>query len=97
MMYLLPDGSSMINRPAFFGVLAQPRGVNIGPIKEGRVWAYDNDCFNGGFEPWSWTQTLQKLLPYRKNCLFVVAPDVLGSASKTKSLWYEWLPTLKKN
>lgn len=95
MMYLLPEGSSMSEHPEFYGVLAQPRAANIGPIKEGRSWAYDNDCFNGGFEPWKWSTTLHKLLPYRRSCLFVVAPDVVGDAMKTKSLWYNWLPTLK--
>jgi hypothetical protein len=95
MKYLLPTGSSLMDHPDFYGVLAQPRGANLSPIREGRKWAYDNDCFNGGFNSWQWLATLQKLLPYRRSCLFVVAPDVVGNAVKTKAMWYEWLPALR--
>lgn len=85
----------MLNHPAFYGCICQPqnRQTPLG-LKEGRGWIFDNDCFNGGFKPWQWMNTLHRLLPYRKTCRFVVAPDVVGDAWSTKALWYDWMPKL---
>lgn len=82
--------------PDFYGCICQPRNrqIPVG-VKEGRSWCYDNDCFNGGFDPFTWWTTLTKLLPYRKQCLFIATPDVVGDAYATKSLWYEWYPRIK--
>lgn len=90
MRYYLPEGSSMLHLPDFYGCICQPRNrtVPLG-IKEGRRWIYDNDCFHGGFNPWSWMRTLEKLLPFKSSCDFIVVPDVVGDAWATKRLWYE--------
>lgn len=82
----------MTSHPDFYGCIAQPRNrqVPLG-IKEGRRWCFDNDCFQGGFKPMPWMQTILKLLPYRRTCDFVVMPDVVGDAYATKSLWYEFI------
>lgn len=93
MLYMLPEGSSMSGHPDFYGCICQPRTRQVpGGVKEGRMWCYDNDCFNGGFDPSAWVRMLTKLLPYRKTCRFVVMPDIVGDAFRTKALWYQWFP-----
>jgi hypothetical protein len=96
MIYLLPTGSSMLDHPEFYGIMCQPRSRSV-PLgmKEGRAWAFDNDCFNGGFNVAQWWTTLQKFWQYKRQCLFVALPDVVGDALATKSLWYQWLPTFR--
>lgn len=86
----------MLHLPYFYGCICQPRNhsVPIG-VREGRRWVYDNDCFQGGFKPWPWIRGLEKLLPFRKQCDFVVVPDVVGDAWATKALWYEHVPHMR--
>lgn len=93
---MLPEGSSMEEHPDFYGCICQPRMRQVPRgLIEGRMWVYDNDCFNGGFDPAQWARTLVKLLPYRRQCRFVVMPDVVGDSVRTKSLWYQWLPMIQ--
>ena len=96
-MYYLPEGSSMLKHPDWYGCICQPRNrqVPLG-VKEGRRWCFDNDCFNGGFKPMPWMSSILKLVPYRRTCDFIVMPDVVGDALATKSLWYKYFPHIKQ-
>jgi hypothetical protein len=59
-----------------FGVIttAAHRCVPIG-IKEGRLWALDNECYRRPFDDERWLAHWHRLYPYSKRCLFVVVPD----------------------
>jgi hypothetical protein len=77
MLYLLPGGSSQQTLPAFFGCITAPHGVGTPrAVKEGRLFAVDNECFTRPFDPLRLNKHLERLLPYRNSCLFVVVPDI---------------------
>jgi len=78
-----------------FGRLLSPRQFSrvADTAAAGISWAADNDCF----------QRLD-VVAYRKmleavrdvpNCLFVVAPDVVGDWQTTRSRWDEWVVWLR--
>ena len=80
-----------------FGVIttAAHRCVPTG-IKEGRLWALDNECFQRPFDYERWLAHWHRLFPYSKRCLFVVVPDKLFDARETLALWRDWHPILRK-
>lgn len=51
----------------------------------GAVWAADNECFTLGprFEQNRWAAWLAEMQPWADQCLFAVAPDVVGDAAAT--------------
>lgn len=49
----------------------------------GLPWAYDNGAFTGKFDHTRWLRGLETRESYRNDCLFVVAPDVIGDAAAT--------------
>jgi len=80
-----------------FGVMVNPRNWgNKKGIKEGRFWALDNDCFNGGFNPNRFFFKINQLQPWIDNCMFLVCPDVVGNARATIELWYEWSDVIRQ-
>lgn len=88
MKFLLPFGGYVDYR---FGILTSPahKSVPLG-IKRGMVWAADNEVFTRPFDPNRFFPWLKTMEPYRKTCLFVVAPDVVGNARETIGLFYKW-------
>lgn len=67
------------------GLMIQP-GMGNSNAPLGFVpFAADNGCFSQGarFDAGKWLAWLGTLRPYRENCLFAVAPDVVGDAVAT--------------
>lgn len=60
------------------------------------VWAADNDAFNGGFDPVAYMRMLHKYKTHQSTCMWVAAPDVVGVATSTLELFYEWAPVLEE-
>lgn len=96
-MYLWPQTSSMWEFEWFhYGVMTRasdgcvPRG-----IKQGYLWAMDNEAFTRGFDFERWKGHWQRLAPYSKRCMFVVVPDVVGDARATLDMWREWSGRIK--
>jgi len=98
MIYLLPGKSSYKNLPIHFGNLTSPHRTSPPlPIKEGRWFAVDNQCFTKPFNVLRMNDLLKNLLPYKKNCLFVVVPDIpwldgrrVFDAQITLDMFYEY-------
>ena len=74
-------------------VSPQTRGIPRG-VRRGDKWAGDNLCFSNEFTPERFTTWARKMRPYRKTCLFLVAPDVLGDCWATRERWLYWYPIL---
>lgn len=58
------------------------------PLKGNRprsIWAADNGCFSqpGRYSDAWYLAWLTRMLPWREDCLFATAPDVLGDAKAT--------------
>jgi hypothetical protein len=76
MMYLWPQAGSMRGMHPRFGVITTAaHGCVPAGIKEGRLWALDNECFRRPFDYERWLAHWHRLFPYSKRCLFVVVPD----------------------
>lgn len=97
MMYLWPQAGSMRAMHRRFGVIttAAHRSIPTG-IKEGRLWAFDNECFQRSFNYERWLAHWRRLFPYSKRCLFVVVPDKPFDAGETLALWRHWHPILRE-
>ena len=88
MRFLVPVGGVTDHA---FGVLTTYRhtGVPSGIIA-GLPWAADNCAYGGAFDGPRYLAWLETMLPYRATCLFVAAPDVVGDAIATLTLWQAW-------
>jgi hypothetical protein len=58
-----------------------------------RPWAIDNGAF-AGFDEKAYLARLRRSEEHREKCLFVTAPDVVGSARRTLEVFQRWLPRL---
>jgi len=65
------------------------KGIPAG-ILDGMRWAADNQAFTRGFEPAPFFEWLETMWPYRKTCLFVPLPDVVGDAKRTLRNFETW-------
>jgi hypothetical protein len=63
-------------------------------LVEGVLWAIDNGAYNG-FKEVPFYKLLDRL-PVNKDCLFVVAPDVVGDAKATQDLYGKWQPIIQE-
>lgn len=93
MLYLWPQSVSMAGMHERFGVIRTASGsIGANITKEGRSFAIDNEAFTGRFEPEKFFAFLQKLRPYRENCLFVSCPDGVADAVATldRYRWWAW-------
>lgn len=59
----------------------------------GVPWCADNGCFSDAFNEDKWWAWLQKQDP--ADCLFAVAPDVVGDAAATLLRSAPWLPRIR--
>lgn len=75
------------------GVMIQP-GMGNSPFPT-LPWAYDNGAFSGKFDHQRWLNKLTRLEPYQSDCLFVVAPDVVGDAAATWERSKPYLPLIR--
>jgi hypothetical protein len=77
MIYLLAGKYSLKAHPLFFGCMTAPHGLGLPlPVKEGRLFAVDNECFTRPFDPLRMQAHLQRLAPYLNRCAFVTVPDI---------------------
>ena len=87
MMYLWPQAGSMRGMHHRFGVITTAaHGCVPAGIKEGRLWAFDNECFQHRFDYERWLTHWHRLFPYTKRCLFVVMPDTPVNARDAGSV-----------
>jgi hypothetical protein len=64
------------------GALLSPAAGNAVP--DGCLWAADNSVFGGKYPgDKRYLDWLERLMPYSDRCLFVTAPDVIGSHLRT--------------
>jgi hypothetical protein len=55
--------------------------------QSGRLWICDNGAFKGNFDESVFFSFLEAMYEYRNKCVFAVAPDVVGDAKSTLSLY----------
>ena len=97
MIYLWPQASSMIGMSERFGVMTSPaHGMVPLGVQEGRKWGYDNGCYSDSFHPKRFLRGLILLGQYRKSCLFVACPDIVGNAGDTMELYARWAYRIKR-
>lgn len=92
MIYLLPNTNPRVaTYAACFGFLQDAMHdyrPNRGFLRTGRYnhrqFAIDNGGFTGRFREDRFFQALESHLPYQRNCLFVVVPDVVNDAKATR-------------
>lgn len=75
------------------GFIDTPLQGNIRP--EGVKWCADNGCFGRGFDETHWWQWLQGNAHAAADCIFAVAPDVVGDAAATLARSAPWLPLIR--
>lgn len=72
-------------------------GQLISPLCHHRAWdgpfAVDNGAFSG-FDRESFARLLDAERDNRERCIFVAAPDVVGSARRTREVFLHWYPKL---
>lgn len=80
-----------------FGVMTVPgnKMIPLG-IQEGRKFGVDSGAFKKKFNPEKFFEHLEKLQPYRENCLFIAVPDAFGDAWKTLELWNKWADSVRE-
>lgn len=96
MIALLDNGQYLASCEEEIGV---PVGQLLTPLtryrlrEPSRPWAIDNGAFSG-FDSKAFESLLARESHHRKNCLFVSAPDIVGSAMRTLELFEHWKPKL---
>jgi len=85
-LYLSPSNVRQVLENAdAFGIMSSPRTGVKREIKEGWLWALDNDAYNnaGVLDFAAWLAALLAHFPWQRTCLFVVVPDVPFNAAAT--------------
>lgn len=85
------------------GTCAEELGEDVGqlltPLTRYRLrnpdapWAIDNGGFSG-FDEAAFLALLKREQHHREKCLFVAAPDIVGSARRTLEVFDVWVPKL---
>lgn len=75
------------------GFIDTPRQCN--PRPEGVKWCADNGCFGKGFDETHWWAWLEANAGAAVDCVFAVAPDVVGDAQATLDRSLPWLPRIR--
>jgi hypothetical protein len=92
MIYLAPNAGKA-GMPKCFGVMTSPSHGGVPRrIRQGSLWAADNQVFTCGFHADRFFSWLDCLRPYRQRCLFVTVPDVVANAIATLESfkWWAW-------
>jgi hypothetical protein len=96
MRYLWPQAGDVSHLPPQYGIMTRPSDKTIAQgIRAGRSFAVDNEAFTRGFKPARFFPFLERLRPYRENCLFVVVPDVVADAQATLDRFWQWAPVIQ--
>lgn len=96
MIALLDNGQCLASCEEEMGV---PVGQLLTPLTRYRLrdperpWAIDNGGFKRLDIP-AFDALLKREAHHRDKCLFVAAPDIVGSAQRTLELFERWLPRL---
>jgi hypothetical protein len=97
MLYLWPQAGDVSELPTGFGIMTRPSDNTIPQgVREGRPFAVDNEAFTRGFDPARFLPFLERLQPYRDQCLFVVIPDVVYDARATIERFRTWAPVVRR-
>lgn len=75
------------------GYIDTPRQGNRRPA--GVVWCADNGCFSEKFDERQWWNFLQANAYAAADCVFAVAPDVVGDAAATLERSRPWLSRIR--
>lgn len=62
---------------------------------KGVVWCADNSCFSDKWDEAKWWKFLEANAHAASDCLFAVAPDVVGDAQATFDRSTSWLPKIR--
>lgn len=78
--------------PAIYGLLLTPRRTATKAGLHSLKYAVDNECFTGGFTRKRFCRALLRIRRVHGvgDCLFVVAPDIVGDAKRTLRRFYAW-------
>jgi len=93
MLFLSPHAASLYDN-LHIGILASVRRGGRKDILGTKLWAADNECFNGAFEAESFTRWLDGRTQYCDTCRFILAPDVVGDSGATMARFAEWEPKI---
>ena len=95
-MYLWPQAGEVSDLPDGFGIMTRPSDHTVPQgVRNGRPFAVDNEAFTRGFDPARFFPFLERLRPYRDQCLFVVIPDVVYDARATLERFRTWAPVVQ--
>lgn len=75
------------------GFIATPAQGNRRP--PGVAWCADNGCFSNRWDEGRWWSFLVAHAEAASDCLFAVAPDVVGDAKATLAKSEPWLPKIR--
>jgi len=89
MLYLAATGSDLdaLDAHPRLGVMTGPRTGGIHGVRSGRPWASDCDAFKQDCDEDAFLAHLERLLPWRRTCLFVTVPDVYADAESTLAVY----------
>lgn len=97
MIALLDNGQDLDQCADEIGV---PVGQLLTPLTRYRLrdpskpWAMDNGGFSGLDIP-AFSALLEREAHHKENCLFVAAPDIVGSGRRTLEVFERWKPRLQ--
>ena len=75
----------------YLGLFTSPR--SRWSVSTAERWVCDNDAFNN-FDEERFLRALEWYKQWADTCVFVVCPDVIGSAVETTKLYKEWFNTI---
>lgn len=96
MLYLAnPCGPDVITamRAGVLGFIDTPAQGNRRP--DGVTWCADNGAYSDRFDESKWWAFLEANTHAANDCLFAVAPDVVGDAQATFARSTPWLPKIR--
>lgn len=96
-MYLSPqlNAARALSLRGDWGVITTPTRWGLSTIKDGTVWAADNEAFTGKFNPERFYDWLLDMRTYRTTCLFVASPDRVADATETTRLYAIHAPLIR--
>lgn len=98
-MYFIPGAGKKHKFPDHFGSIVNPYNKDIVAsmlrIQDGWKWICDNGAFTGKFQEDTFFAFLARLAEYQSQCVFVVAPDVVGDANKTLEQFQYYAPLIR--
>lgn len=91
-----PTGSPRVHDAMATGLLGYIDTPLQGNVRApGVQWCADNGCFGKGFSESAWWTWLVDNAASASDCVFAVAPDVVGDAAATIARSLPWLPKIR--